>query len=173
MQFCEEISMTNKKEENISHKKAIEIAENFTKKLGIENMKCVWMDKIQSDVYLNLAPVVNGIIIYPDLIKVKVDMASGEIIGYEACTYYTNHTDRKIGDAKISKEEARKMIDEKYEIQETHLTLSPIDYEGEKLTYEFKCRYQGATYYIYINAHNGITENILKVIETSDGNKLM
>ena len=166
-------SMTNKKQENITHEKAIEIAENFTQKLGIKNMKCVWTDKIQSDVYLNLAPVINNVIIYPDLIKVKVDMASGEIIGYEACTYYTNHTDRKIGSAKISKAEALKMVDEKYTVEKTSLSLSPIDYEGEKLTYEFKCRYQGATYYIYINAETGAEENILKVVETDNGNLIM
>ena len=166
-------SMADRKIENISHKKAIEIAENFAKQLGIENMKCVWTDKIQSDVYLNLAPVINNVVIYPDLIKVKVDMASGEIIGYEACAYYTNHIDRKIGKAKIGESEARKMIDEKYAIQETRLALSPIDFEGEKLTYEFKCKYQGSTYYIYINAETGAEENILKVIETDNGNLIM
>ena len=166
-------SMTNYKTENISHEKAIEIAENFTKKLGIENMKCVWTDKIQSDVYLNLAPVINNVVIYPDLIKVKIDMATGELIGYEACAYYTNHTDRQIGKAKISESEARKKIDEKYTIEHIRLALSPIDFEGEKLTYEFKCTYHGSTYYIFINAETGAEENILKVIETDNGNLIM
>lgn len=166
-------SMTNYKTENISHEKAIKIAEDFTQKLGIENMKCVWTDKIQSDVYLNLAPVINNVVIYPDLIKVKVDLATGEIIGFEACAYYTNHTDRKIGSAKISQSDAKKMIDEKYSIEEIRLALSPIDFEGEKLTYEFKCRYQGSTYYIYINAETGTEENILKVIQTDNGNLIM
>lgn len=166
-------SMNDKKTENISHEKAIEIAENFAKKLGIENMKCVWTDKIQTDVYLNLAPVINNVIIYPDLIKVKVDLDKGQIVGYEACAYYTNHIERNIENATISQSTAQSKIDSKYTIESVKLALSPIEYKGEILTYEFKCKYQGSTYYIFINALTGEEENILKVIETQNGNLLM
>ncbi len=166
-------SMNDKKTENISHGKAIEIAENFAKKLGIENMKCVWTDKIQTDVYLNLAPVINNVIIYPDLIKVKVDLDKGQIVGYEACAYYTNHIERNIENATISQSTAQSKIDSKYTIESVKLALSPIEYKGEILTYEFKCKYQGSTYYIFINALTGEEENILKVIETQNGNLLM
>ncbi len=166
-------SMNDKKTENISHEKAIEIAENFAKKLGIENMKCVWTDKIQTDVYLNLAPVINNVIIYPDLIKVKVDLDKGQIVGYEACAYYTNHIERNIENATISQSTAQSKIDSKYTIESVKLALSPIEFKGEILTYEFKCKYQGSTYYIFINALTGEEENILKVIETQNGNLLM
>lgn len=166
-------SMNDKKTENISHEKAIEIAESFAKKLGIENMKCVWTDKIQTDVYLNLAPVINNVIIYPDLIKVKVDLDKGQIVGYEACAYYTNHIERNIENATISQSTAQSKIDSKYTIESVKLALSPIEYKGEILTYEFKCKYQGSTYYIFINALTGEEENILKVIETQNGNLLM
>lgn len=166
-------ALNDKKAENISHEKAIQIAEKFTENLGIKNMKCVWSDVIQSDAYINLAPIINNVIIYPDLIKVKVDLATGEITGYEACAYYTNHTDRQLASATVSKSEAQNKIDDKYNIQTVKLALSPIEYEGEILTYEFKCYYQGSTYYIYINANTGEEENILKVIETQNGNLLM
>mgnify|MGYP004729042569 FL=1 len=55
----------------------------------------------------------------------------------------------------------------------SRLCLAPIDYGTEKLCYEYKCLKDDVTYYIYINATNGITENILRVIETTDGSKLM
>lgn len=166
-------ALNDKKAENISHDKAIQTAEQFAEKLGIKNMKCVWTDIIQSDAYINLAPIINNVIIYSDLIKVKVDLATGEITGYEACAYYTNHTDRQLASATISKTEAQNKIDDKYNIQTIKLALSPVEYEGEILTYEFKCYYQGSTYYIYINANTGEEENILKVIETQNGNLLM
>lgn len=166
-------ALNDKKAENISHEKAIQTAEQFAENLGIKNMKCVWTDVIKSDAYINLAPIINDVIIYPDLIKVKVDLATGEITGYEACAYYTNHTDRQLARATISKSEAQNKIDDKYNIQTVKLALSPIEYEGEILTYEFKCCYQGSTYYIYINANTGEEENILKVIETQNGNLLM
>ena len=166
-------SIKDSEKEKISTEKAIEIAKEFVKKLEIENMESVWFDKVESDIYVNLAPVINNVIIYPDLIKVKVDLATGNIIGYEATSYYTNHTSRKIGSATVAKSAAQKLIDEKYSVEHIKLALSPIDYVGEVLTYEFKCGYQGATYYIYINAQNGTLENILKVIQTNDGSKLM
>lgn len=159
--------------ENITPEKAIQIAEEFVQKLGISNMKCVWTDKLENDVYLNLAPVINNVVIYPDLIKVKVDLATGQIIGYEATTYYTNHTERNLSSAKISKQQAQNQIEDKYQIESIRLALSPIEYKGEILTYEFKCRFQGATYYIYINAEIGAEENILKVVETTSGDLLM
>lgn len=166
-------SKNNKNAEKISHNEAIKIAEDFVSNLGISNMKCVWTDKIQSDVYLNLAPVIDDVIIYPDLIKVKVDLDSGSIVGYEACSYYTNHVERNLQSAKISQSVAKSKIDSKYKIETIKLALSPIEYKGEILTYEFKCKYQGSTYYIFINAITGVEENILKVIETQNGNLLM
>lgn len=159
--------------ENITSEKAIEIAEEFVQKLGISNMKCVWTDKLENDIYLNLAPVINNVIIYPDLIKVKVDLATGQIIGYEATTYYTNHTERNLGEATISKQQAQNQIEDKYQIESIRLALSPIEYKGEILTYEFKCKFQGSIYYIYINAKTGAEENILKVVETTSGDLLM
>lgn len=166
-------SKNNKNAEKISHNEAIKIAEDFVSNLGISNMKCVWTDKIQSDVYLNLAPVIDDVIIYPDLIKVKVDLDSGSIVGYEACAYYTNHIERNLQSAKISQSVAKSKIDSKYKIETIKLALSPIEYKGEILTYEFKCKFQGSTYYIFINAITGVEENILKVIETQNGNLLM
>lgn len=166
-------SKNNRNAEKITHNEAIKIAEDFVSNLGIANMQCVWTDKIQSDVYLNLAPVINDVIIYPDLIKVKVDLDSGSIVGYEACAYYTNHVERNLQPARISKTAAKNKIDSKYKIETIRLALSPIEYKGEILTYEFKCKYQGSTYYIFINASTGAEENILKVIETQNGNLLM
>lgn len=166
-------AIRNGYEENKTMEEAIANSKQFLEKMGIENMQCVWNDKLQADAYLNFAPVINNIVVYPDLIKIKVDLSSGEIIGYEACTYYTNHTQRNISSATISKETAKSKIDDQYKIENIQLVLSPIEYEGEILTYEFKCSYKGSTYYIYINAKTGEYENILKVIETKDGNKLM
>lgn len=152
---------------------AIKVAENFAKGQGISNMKCVWSDVLDNDVYLNLAPVVNNVIYYPDLIKVKVDLASGEILGWEASTYYTNHVDRELPAVTFSSASAKKEIGEGYTIESVRLALSPLEYNREVLTHEIKCKNGESVYYFYINVQTGETENILKVIETSNGNLLM
>lgn len=153
---------------------AIGIAKNFTKKQGIKDVECVWSDVVGNDAYINLAPIENSIIYYPDLIKVKVDLSSGKVIGYEATPYYTNHVQRNLPKILISKTQAEKKINKGYEVETIKLALSPIeDYNQEILTYEIKSRKGGAVYYFYVDVQNGNVVNILKVIETNNGNLLM
>ena len=123
--------------------------------------------------YLNLAPVQEGVILYPDLVKVKVDLENSNVIGFDAVSYYTNHTDRNLPKPTVSVESAEEVIDESFEIKKERLVLSPLDYNREVLCFEFECVKGNATFYFYVNAQTGVQENILKVVETSDGNKLM
>lgn len=137
------------------------------------NFDCVWSDIVSNDAYINLAPVENKIVIYPDLIKVKVDLASGEVVGYSASAFYTNHTSRKLPSATFEKALADTKVPNGFKVEMSRLCLAPLEYGAEKLCYEYKCTNNDITYYIYINATNGITENILRVVQTNDGNKLM
>ena len=158
---------------NFDYEKAENVALDFVKKTGIENAKVVWHQELDDQIYFNLAPVQNGIILYPDLVKVKVDLEHGNVIGYDAIAYLTNHTERTLGKAEIAESEAKAVIDSSFEIGQGRLCLSPLDFNREVLCWEFECQRDNATYYIYINAQTGIEENILKVVETSDGSKLM
>lgn len=149
--------------------KAKLVAENQT---GLK-FDCVWSDIVGNDAYINLAPIQNKIILYPDLIKVKIDLESGEIIGYSATTFYMNHTPRVLTPATYEKTMADKKVPGDFKVVFSRLCLAPIDFTTEVLCYEYKCEKDDDTYYIYINASTGETENILKVIQTNDGSKLM
>ena len=152
---------------------AISKAKQIAKDQTNVTFDCVWSDVVGKDAYINLAPVKNQIVLYPDLIKVKIDLATGNLIGYSATSFYTNHTNRSLSSATFEKSQADAMIPNGFKMEMSRLCLAPLDVMEEKLCYEYKCIKNDATYYIYINAQNGITENILKVIETNDGNKLM
>ena len=164
---------------NIYNSKKIElqnaekIAINFSNKCGIDDVVVVWSDIIGDDAYINLAPKISGVIIYPDLIKVKVDLDKGDVLGYEASSYYMNHTDRKILPARLSESAARQMVNSSLKVKDSKLALIPLEYDREVLCYEFTCTMEGSTYYVYINAINGIEENILKVVNTDNGSLLM
>ena len=158
---------------NYTYDQAEKVALDFAKSAGIEDAKVVWHQELDDQIYFNLAPVQNGIILYPDLVKVKVDLEYGNVVGYDAISYLTNHTNRTLGEAKISETEAKSVINTSFEIEDGRLCLSPLDFNREVLCWEFKAYRDNATYYIYVNAETGIEENILKVVETSDGSKLM
>lgn len=152
---------------------AKKIALEFARENGIEDAEVVWSDTLKNAAYLNIAPKENGIILYPDLVKVKVDMTNGTVIGYDATGYFTNHTERALGDASVTSSQANAKVPNGYEIKQTRLVLAPLDYSREVLCMEVECEKGGATYYFYYNAKSGEEENILKVIQTSDGSKLM
>lgn len=157
---------------NFSKPEALENAKEFIKKMEIENVECVWSDVVGKDAYFNFAPVQDGIIIYPDLIKVKVDLAHGEVVGYEANSYYTNHKERNLDTFNINVGQAREQVKNGYVIKEERKVLAPIDFE-EILCYEFNTLNNGNIYYFYVDAQSGNLVNILRVIRTTDGIKLM
>ena len=149
------------------------IALDFVAQNGISQAEVVWEDVLGHEAYFNIAPIQNGIILYPDLVKVKVDLTSGTVIGYDATGYFINHIDRNLEGETKDQEYAKKYLPEDFEFENGRKVLAPLDYSREVVCYEFKTVKDGETYYFYINAVNGRTENILKVVETSDGAKLM
>lgn len=162
-------SITN----NINLSKAENIAKDFCDKAGIENSKVVWSNIYNGSAYVNIASTQNNVILYADLVKLKIDLNDGRILGYDASNYWTNHTNRNIPSATLGATDALAKIDSEFEVKNQRLALSPLDWNREVLCYEFECSKMGATYYIYINAQTGAEENILKVIETDSGNQLL
>lgn len=144
----------------------------FARGAGYENLAVVWCASVQGTVYVNLTPVKDGVILYPDLIKVKVDEASGTVTGLDAMHYIFNHTERDLSDATVTLAEAAKVVDLPL-VSEGRLALIPIDETKEVLTYEFECEKDG-TYFVYIDAQTGAEVNILYVIDDAErGSMLM
>ncbi len=151
----------------------IEKAKEFLAKLGIEDMTAVWIN-LSNNVYtINFAPEENGVIIYSDLVKVRVCAQTAMVIGMEATEYYTNHTKRDITSPVLSVEEAMEKVSSNIEIKTSRLALVPIGRTGERLCYEFSGEYDGSTYYAYIDAENGRQVELFKVIKAGEGELLM
>lgn len=157
----------------IDKTQAEKIAIDFAKNNGVENATVVWSDQLYEDLYLNIAPVQDGIILYPDLVKVKIDLTTGTIVGYDATSYFTNHTRRSLSQGSLTKQQAEEKVSSDFSIVQTRKALSPLDYNREVVCYEVQATKDDNTYYFYFNVENGETENILKVVKTDNGNLLM
>ena len=157
----------------LDYDKAEKIALNFAEKNGVQNAQVVWHQELNGQMYFNITPTQNGVVLYPDLVKVKVDLENENVVGFDAIAYYTNHTDRQIEIATIFAEDAREQISQDFDIVAERLCLSPLDFNREVLCWEFECEKENATFYFYINAQTGKQENVLKVVYTTDGSKLM
>ncbi len=152
---------------------AIESASEFIKKQDIENMKEVWVNLSHNVYTINFAVEQAGVIVYSDLIKVRVCAETGNVIGYEASSYYTNHTDRVIEKATLSEKEAMNKVSSNIEIDTARLAVVPFGNKSEKLCYEFSGMYDGSIYYAYIDANTGHQVELFKVIESTEGSLLM
>ena len=165
LETTEEINL--EKEEGVT--KGLE----FLSKLGIENMREVWQEKVGNTLTVNYATEVNGVICYPDLIKVKISLYDGSILGYEAKTYYLNHTERKIESATLTKEEALSKINDLVDVYTVRLSLIPIGESGEALAYEIMGKIDGETYYYYIDAKSGKQVELFRVVLGTEGELLV
>lgn len=151
---------------------AITLSEKYASQLGFEDVKCVWYEEGENIAFVNLAPIVNNIIYYPDLVKVKIDLGNQLILGFESKNYCLNHVDRSLS-AGLTKSQAQTVIGGDYNIQNVTLALIPMEDESEILTYEFKCEGIDGTYYFYVNANTKVIEQTLKVVDQNGTNKLI
>ena len=160
---------------NKTEEEAIQTAEKFARDtLKIDGLKAVWSTTSNGFLYVNLCYMLDeSIVVYPDMIKVKVSRQTGDICGWEARSYYTNHTDRASRTPVFDPAIARASLDGKLVVLTQLMVLTPGEYVGEDFCYEFKCIYGGATYYVYVDAVTGEELKFLKVIETDDGEMFM
>ena len=157
---------------NFSVERCIDIAEDFLESLGIDDMKAVWTSENGTTCNLNFVYENDDIVYYSDMIKVKVCEERGIVTGMEALAYCLNHTERSAGTAAISKSTAKSKLNSEFDVKGSRLAVIPVEGK-EVLAYEFYGTYDGADYYIYIDAKTGEEVQVLTVIGTKQGRALM
>ena len=136
-------------------------------------MKETYYLKQQGILTINYAYEQNGVTMYPDLIKVKVALDNGEILGVETTGYLNSHEERTLPKVKITKEEAAKTINKNLEINATSLAIIPTEFKTELLCWEFKGKVDDTEFLVYINAETGREEDILVIQNTPEGTLTM
>ena len=132
-------------------------------------MKETYYLKQDGIVTINYAYNQGNVTVYPDLIKVKVALDNGEILGLEATGYLNNHSVRDIKNIKISIEEAKKDLNKNLEIISEGMAIIPTEWKTELLCYEFKGKVDDKEFLVYINAENGREEDVLVITNTPNG----
>lgn len=155
--------------EVLAQEEADEIGKKFLEEKGFPNMKETYYLKQDGIVTINYAYNQENVTIYPDLIKLKIALDTGEILGIETSGYLNSHEERKIAKPKITKQQAKKTLNKELEIKSEGLAIIPTQWKSEILCYEFKGTMEDNDFLVYINAENGREEDILMIINTPNG----
>ncbi len=114
-----------------------------------------------------------GVILYPDLVKVKIALDDGQVCSVETQGYIFNHTTRENLSAKYSVQDAKQILNKNIEVISEDLAVIPTDSKTEILCYEFKGRIDDKDFVIYINANTLQEEKVLLIIDTPGGTLTM
>lgn len=145
-----------------SNKQCLEKAKVFLTKLGYKNMTCNYYEKANGIFTANFNYCENNIHYYTDLIKVEVNSETGEVCGFDATTYLTNHKQRQLGTPKLTSAKAKSKISKYLKVQSSKMALIPTASGKERYCYEFRCKTdKNNELLVYIDANTGEEADIL------------
>lgn len=154
---------------NLDINSATEKASEFLQNHNFYSMESSYYEKTNGIATINFAYVQDNITCYSDLVKVRVALDTGEIIGLEANGYIMNHNERALSSPFLTSDTARENISATLDVTATKLALIPKDSMREVLCYEFKGVFNDKNFLIYVNAENGREEEIFLLIESEEG----
>ena len=157
-------------EENLSDDQADDYAKKFLEQRGYKNLEKTYYSKESNIMTFNYAYTENDVIVYPDLIKIKVALDNGDILGVEATGFLNNHEKRKVNkQGIISKEKAKENINKDLEIKGERLAIIPTEFKTEIFCWEIRGRINDRDFLVYVNAKTGKIEDVLVITEMQNG----
>lgn len=155
--------------EVISQEEADEKAKEYLEEKGFKNMKETYYLKQSGIVTINYAYVQEDVVMYADLIKVKVALDNGEILGIETTGYLNSHKERDLEEPKVTVEEAKESLNDELTIESEELAMIPTEWKTEVLCWEFEGNYDGLDFIVYVNCETGKEEDVLIITNTPNG----
>ena len=144
-------------------------AKEYLDTIGISDVRDTYYEISKGQIILNFAHDEDGVLCYPDLVKVTVAMDNGEILRYDARGYLMNHQTREDLTADITEEEAREVLSPALTVQKVQMAVIPTDSGKELFCYEFQTTVDDHNVYVYVNAKTGEEEKILLLYIDENG----
>lgn len=166
------LSDANVPEGGLSTQQLLDAAEAFLVSRGYGDMEMSYYSQYDGILTANYAAVQNGVVLYPDLIKLQLSAKDGAVIGLEAAHYLMNHVERTLELPAISEEEALSHLGAQLEAEGIRLSVIPVN-AGEALCYEIRATDGTSTYLVYIDALTGAERELMQVVSDESGSLVM
>lgn len=155
-------------ETRLSREECVARAGEWLRETGFGEMEPCFTQAYDGMTVTNFAAVQDGVLLYPDQVKVQVSMQTGAVVGAECTQYLSNHERRALGEPAVTLEQARDMLSPKLSVRSARLCVIPQE-AGERLCWGFEGAFSGAAYWVFVDALTGESAQILRVIDTPDG----
>lgn len=159
----------NVEQETLDIDKVKQMGKEFLESRGFKNMQDTYYLKEDSTATINYAYEQDGAIVYSDLIKVKIALDNGEIVGFESKGFLMNHTERDIPEPQFTEEQVKADFMAKRDLSTVGLAIIPTNFGSEVFCYELKGKLNDSDFIVYINAETGVEEQVLIIINTPNG----
>ena len=154
----------------LTAKEGLDAAKKILERRGYTDMRESYYLVDNNILTANFSYVQDGVVCYPDLIKVSVALDDGTLQGFDASGYLSSHTQRTLQAAAITADAAREKIPQDVSILAEDLTIIPTAGKNERLCYEFECQDRTKQkYLIYVNALTGEQEKIFLLLQDDRG----
>ncbi|HEY8345505.1 MAG TPA: germination protein YpeB [Bacillota bacterium] len=138
--------------------------QEYLEKRGFPNMEVIAVEEFRNTAMVSLAAKEGDTVVQPDLIKCKVALDNGEIIGVDTIAYLTFHDpNRRIPQPRLTQDEVRKKVNPHLKIDTIEKVVILNDQFKETLCYEVGGTLEKNRYLVYINALTGEEERIKQV----------
>ena len=136
---------------------------------GYENMEVNYWRRLEGILTANYAATQDGVLLYPDLVKLQISMKDGLVVGVEAANYLNNHKPRQLAEPLIAEEEVRARVNPALTIQRVRRAGIPLE-GGEAQCWEVTASMSNDDeYLIYIDTQTGEEKTILRIMQDDEG----
>lgn len=143
-------------------------AQHFLQKHGYAAMEAGYYQVYDGLAVIHFVALQDGVLLYPDQLKLQLRMDTGEVVGLEANQYLMNHTRRTNLAPSITQEQALEGVSPQLAVEQVRLCVIP-EGDGERLCYELTGVYQQQTYMVYVDAMTGEEADVLMLMDGADG----
>lgn len=143
-------------------------AQQFLQSRGYGDVQSTHYQVYDGMAVISFVAVQQGVLLYPDLIRVQVRMDTGELVGLESSGYLTHHTHRAHLTPALTQKQAQAKVSPQLTLTHARLCMLP-EYGGERLCWEFAGVWKENEYRVYIDAMTGEEADVRLLTRSPQG----
>ncbi len=157
-------------EGDVTPDEALRTAAAFLRDHGFEGMTPTYHQAEAGELTASFAYEQDGVVCYPDLVKVTVALDTGDVVGMEAKGYTMCHGPRELKAIGFDTEKAASALSPTLTLRSHRPALIPTEGKNEVLCEEYTCETEdGRHVLVYLNGETGQEEQILLLLESESG----